>query len=69
MHTLLPYIQRSMVLKLIADDFPRIPVISDKYFCSLSSLSLTWQNCSQYVMVISGMLLYVQLADYKLVCF
>lgn len=35
MHTLLPYIQSSVVLKLIADNFPRLPVISNKYCCVL----------------------------------
>lgn len=33
MRTLLPYIQSSVVLKLIADNFPSLSVISDKYFC------------------------------------
>lgn len=56
-HTLLPYIQSSVVLKLIANNFPRLSVISDKDFCFLivivlggvsrSSLPLIWQNCFQ----------------------
>lgn len=29
MHTLLPYIQSSVVLKLVADNFPKLPVISN----------------------------------------